>query len=128
MLISQNQASIKAGCSRQNISLISRKEPRPEFFVDVKGQRTPLVDTDHPEWKSYIQERIDRYEAIGQIKENAPKVIYKEVIKEVGYTEAQVGELLRGLAEKIAEVCKPADAKKLQVALGELVGEWEKGE
>lgn len=128
MLISQNQASKKAGCSRQNICLMSKKEPRPEFFIDVRGQDTPLVDTDHPDWKEYIRLRIDKYEAMGQIKESDPKVIYKEVVKVQGYSEEKVGLLLTALGEKITEICKPADAKKLADALDEIVIEWEGGE
>ena len=112
MRILQVDAAKIAGVSRAMINTMSKKIPRPGFFVEVEGHRALLVDTEHPDWGLYLEKRKMAYNG---------KVIQ-------GYTEEKVGELITALGEKIIEICDKPEATKLSDALDEIVIKWERGE
>ena len=111
MRLLQTDAAKVAGVSRARISQMANLDPRPGYFVDVKDYDKPLVDTENPEWKAYIEKR-KTYGLQREAVEPKPEPVIVQ-----GYSEEKVGELLTALGEKITEICKKADAKKLADAL-----------
>ena len=79
-LVSQFQATkMQNSPSKQYLSKLSKKEPRPDFFVEQLGKL--LIDIDHPEWLAMLNKRSEKNGEKPQQK--SVKKISKKDIKNI---------------------------------------------
>lgn len=96
MLITQYAAAKQAGVTKQAIHRLSKKVPKPLYFIELKDGWK--IDDDHQLWKAY-------------------KINVAIKLGKIGQEQKKFKDLLQAVVETIKEWYSPTDQEVIQLQL-----------